>query len=155
MKTTPALHISGYTTHYIDSTVVQALDIIFKDNDGSVIDRCNVFTDRALPETQPKIDRISLLAEAICKFLNTGGTIDQIDEILNKLEKLPEVTLPENCELFSTEETEHCFVIHNEKTKEFIRVVENEFTELMTEEEYVEFATGKRKPIMISEPNSE
>lgn len=113
------------------------------------------------PMSYARCDRIRFLAEAFCRFLNTGGTQEELKSIYNGFsdqfgpDKLPEMDF-NGLQLWSTDVTVQAEHVFRQDNNTFVRVVEGLFAQVIDEEQARNVASAEVAFINadIEEPSS-
>lgn len=158
MKQVPALHLAGYRVVNTSGKLPEdakpggsyiGLAIALLNGDGNELQRSPDFVRFPdVAENYPELARARLLASAMCRYLTTGGqNVSQMVAAIHQgLLELPTVGLAEGWKLWSTEEQgyhEHIF----KKDQRYLRTVEDQFTEELTEAEFLSAQTGAPKEV--------
>lgn len=79
------------------------------------------------------------LIDALCRYMNAGGTLDELDECYRScIGKLPERLVASECQLvFAAQQATHSRIF--DIGGKYLRVVEDEYSEELTEKQLAEF----------------
>jgi hypothetical protein len=153
----PALHIAGYDV--IDTEGMWFPDLLeqrpriglalaYRDDSGNIVKMTtDIATWNDSPQNQAERDRLRLLLVAMCRYRNTGGSDFDgfcanfpLHNVLRGFHQLPTMKLDPEWHLYATDGAEHIFEKADKSA--YIYVVEGEFTELMTPDEFEAWHTG-------------
>lgn len=153
----PALHIAGYDV--IDTEGTWRPDLLeecpriglalaYRDEAGIIVKMTtDIETWNDTPQNQAERDRLRRLLIAMCTYRNTGGSDFDgfnadfpLQAILRGFHHLPTMKLDPEWHLFATDGDEHIFEKGDKSA--YVYVVEREFTELMTPEEFRAWQSG-------------
>ena len=137
--TREAVHLAGYAVQELDDDEYIALNFVLNDEKGEVQFESPIFcrfTNQ--PENHIQRERVALLARSLCRFYNyrdkqvstDENDSQQINNMLTVFKYVPKTTMDPSWRLASTSVGEHVFV--NTTEQKILRVVENEFTEVVS-----------------------
>ena len=154
----PALHLSGYRTLITSpSENTLGLVIVFYSENGEETQRSipiKEYEDKS--SNYPQIHKDRNLINAICRYYNQSSLSDTtlkqadyfIDRIITEVVKLPIILMPDKSVSWSIEDEEHIISTKCKGKQEYIRIVEDQFTEVLQDKELIELKTGKRRLIL-------
>jgi hypothetical protein len=153
----PALHLAGYDValRYFkkpNNEEMVGLVFVVKDENGNEIEASDIvesWSDNE--ENAAKVNRLKLLMESICHYRNSGGPdLDdlwspevQMHGLIMSMQSLPSPVWPEGWKLWLTSEDGYCLSGKHNGEQVFLRVVRNEFTELLNAEEMISLYADK------------
>lgn len=145
MDQIPALHLGGYFVIETEDEDFIGLRLQYRNEKGDVIKESGQIIN--WPDSsryRVQRDRLRLLLEAMCRYRNTGDpAYGDLTSAADSFDELPDLHIDPNWNLWTTDVGEHIYA--NKDKSKFLRVVENEFTELLSPKECVEVLTGGQR----------
>lgn len=156
---TPALHLSGYGVIDTETGDSIGLDFVYRDDDGKITETMIFNTWKDIPKNHAARARARLVAQAICRTLNTETaddirqTFEMLSRMLDILYTMPSKQFSPSIELWSMTDDEYVMRDKDAKAGEpaYIRVVDGSFTEMFTEEEFTSVMTNTQPRIVIDD----
>ena len=142
----PNLHIQGFRVSKAYKGDNVRYSVIYQNDIGEKVSESPVLINVPEYSSTKSVHRAVYALQAICDYFNTSGEKDL--NFLNLEKLLAFVTTTEvpqrslDWKIQHSDEDEDLY--YNNTTDQYLRIVKDEFTEILTREEYLEMLTGRK-----------